>query len=125
MMEFCSLKEVYVIMSKRKPNSHKGDNGEVLVVGGSEDYVGAVALAGLAAFRAGVDWVTIAAPEKVARAISCLSANLITKKLKGSFFSSKHLKEVLKLSEKHDVVLIGNGIGLRKETVGFVKGFIK
>jgi len=29
-MEFCSLKEVYVIMSKRKPNSHKGDNGEVL-----------------------------------------------------------------------------------------------
>ena len=54
----------------RKKTSHKGENGYVLLIGGSEEYAGAVALAGLAALRTGCDSVTIAAPEKVAWAIN-------------------------------------------------------
>ncbi len=40
-------------LPKRKKDSHKGQNGLVLAVGGSENYAGAVALAGLAALRSG------------------------------------------------------------------------
>ena len=66
----------------RDKNSHKGDNGRVLVVGGSIDYVGAPYFAAMAALRSGVDLVTVAAPEKVAWTINSLSPDLITKKFK-------------------------------------------
>ncbi len=95
----------------RNPDSHKGQNGRVLVVGGSEDYVGAPALAGLAALRAGADLVTIAAPQKVAWAINCLSPDLITKKLRGDKLGKQHVNAVLKLAKTSDAVLIGNGLG--------------
>ncbi len=97
-------------LMERKKTAHKGENGYLLIIGGSEDYVGAPALAGLAALRAGCDSVTIAAPEKVAWAINKLTPDLITKKFPGSYFTLKHAKELLKLSEKFDSVLIGNGI---------------
>ena len=122
-MKFISKK--YIKLPKRKKDSKKGDNGRVLVIGGSKDYIGAVALAGLAALRSGCDWVTIAAPEKVAWAINAISPDLVTIKLKGDYFSLKHYSEIAKLAKKHDIVLLGNGLGLRKETKSFVKKIIK
>lgn len=94
----------------RKKTSHKGENGYVLLIGGSEEYAGAVALAGLAALRTGCDSVTIAAPEKVAWAINTYSPDLITYKIKGSNFNIKNAKEMVKFAEKFDAVCIGNGI---------------
>jgi NAD(P)H-hydrate epimerase len=114
-----------LVIPVHKKDSHKGQNGEVLIIGGSEDYIGCLALAGLAALRTGVDWVTIAAPEKVAWAISCLSSDLITKKCRGKYFSLKNYKELIELSKKHDVVLIGNGIGRKKETTQLIKKLVK
>ena len=122
-MQYISKKDIR--LPKRKKSSKKGDNGRVLVVGGSKEYVGAVALAGLAALRSGADWITVAAPEKVAWAVNCLSADLVTVKLKGDYFSLKHVNDVVRLAKKHDVVLLGNGIGLRNETKQFLKKIIK
>jgi len=122
-MEYISKKGIK--LPKRKKDSKKGDNGKVLVIGGSKDYIGAVALAGLAALRSGADWVTIAAPEKVAWAINCLSPDLVTTKLKGDYFSLNHYNIIVDLLKKHNVVLIGNGIGLKKETNQFLKKIIK
>jgi len=107
---------------KRSSKSHKGDNGKVLVIGGSKDYVGAVALSGLAALRSGVDWVTIAAPEKVGYAINALSPDLVVKKYKGDDFCASRAKDILKFEKDFNAVLIGNGIGDAKP---FVKKYIK
>ena len=104
-----NLNQVKKLM-ERKKTSHKGENGYALIVGGSEEYVGAIALAGLAALRTGCDHVTIAAPEKVAWTVNRYSPDLITHKVKGKSFSIKNAKEVIKFSEKFDAVLIGNGI---------------
>jgi len=112
-------------LMRRKKTSHKGENGFVLVVGGSEDYAGTLVLVGLAALRSGCDLVTIAAPEKVAWAVNCLSADLVTKKLPGKYLSSKHLPVVLKLLKGHDVLELGNGIGLKKETKAFCKKLMR
>ncbi len=108
-----------VKLKARRPGSHKGDNGRVLVVAGSIDYVGAAYLAGMAAFRSGVDAVVVAAPEKVAWAINCLSPDFITKKFRGDFFTTAAIKEVVKMSQKFDVTLIGNGIGKNAGTLQF------
>ncbi|MBI5388954.1 NAD(P)H-hydrate dehydratase [Candidatus Woesearchaeota archaeon] len=116
------------VIKNRLPESHKGQFGRVLVVAGCVDYVGAASLcaqAALATLRSGVDIVTVAAPEKVAWAINCLTPDIITKKLTGNFFVPKHLKNVLALAAKHDVVLIGPGMGLEKQTVLFVQHLVK
>jgi len=114
-----------LIIPKHKKNSHKGENGKVLIVGGSEDYTGTLALAGLAALRTGVDIVTIACPEKVGWAINSLSADLITKKFKCDSFSKKDIKKVLDMSKNFDVVQIGNGLSLDKRSLEFAKEAIK
>ncbi len=111
---------------KHKKTSHKGENGLALIIGGSKDYTGTLALAGLAALRTGTDIVTIAAPEKVAWAINALSPDLITKKFKGEYFTKKHVKDILKLSKGFDAVLIGNGLGPKnKQALEFAKLVIK
>jgi len=110
------------VIPKRKSSSHKGDNGKVLVIGGSREYVGAVALAGLAAMRSGVDWVTVAAPEKVGWAINALTPDLVVKKYKGDDFCASHAEDILKLEKGFDAVLIGNGIGMHAKS--FVKKYV-
>ncbi|MDO8481137.1 MAG: NAD(P)H-hydrate dehydratase [Nanoarchaeota archaeon] len=110
-------------LPKRNPRGRKGDNGRVLIVGGSPEYVGAVALTGIAAMRCGADWVTVVAPEKVGWAVNCLSPDLVVRKLKGERFTEAHVKTVLELAERHDVVVLGNGIGL--EAQKFVQAFVK
>ncbi|MBS3123802.1 NAD(P)H-hydrate dehydratase [Candidatus Woesearchaeota archaeon] len=110
-------------LMERKKTSHKGENGYALVIGGSEEYVGAVILSGLGALRAGCDSVTVAAPEKVAWTINRYSPDLITTKIKGSAFSVKSAKEMVKLAERFDAVLIGNG--LTRKADKFSHYFIK
>ena len=122
-MQFITKSQVR--LPKRKAESHKGDNGLVLVAAGSKDYVGAAALAGLAALRSGADLVKIIAPEKVAWAINAYSPDLMTEKLKGYYFNSSHFGIVKKSMEKFDVLLIGNGIGLSNQTKKFCKKTIK
>ncbi len=109
-----NLNQIKKLMERKKA-SHKGENGYALIIGGSEEYVGAVILAGVAALRAGCDSVTIAAPEKVAWAVNRYCPDLITYKIKGPAFSIKNAKEMVKLADKYDAVLIGNGLTKRAD----------
>lgn len=110
----------------RKREAKKGDYGRVLVIGGSEDYIGAPALAAqaaLATLRSGVDLVTVAAPEKVAWAINAISPDIITIKVKGRYFGRHHVSSLLKSAEKYDVILIG--CGLSKKSLAFARQFVR
>ncbi|PIN75169.1 NAD(P)H-hydrate dehydratase [Candidatus Woesearchaeota archaeon CG10_big_fil_rev_8_21_14_0_10_37_12] len=115
-------------LKPRKKGSHKGQNGKVLIIGGSEDYVGAPAFVGLAAMaviRAGADLVTIIAPEKVAWAINCIAPDLMTKKVKCRNFTVKQVSEVLKEAKTVDVVVIGNGIAFTPGAKQFMQKIIR
>jgi hydroxyethylthiazole kinase-like uncharacterized protein yjeF len=114
-----------VEFKKHRTNSHKGENGRVLVVGGSENYVGAVALAGIAALRSGADKVIVAAPERVAWAINCMSPDLITTKLKGRSLTRRHTARIVEHARKSDAVLIGNGLGTDNETEEAVRQLVR
>tara|TARA_Y100000034_G_scaffold73273_1_gene88235 strand:+ start:219 stop:1094 length:876 start_codon:yes stop_codon:yes gene_type:complete len=117
-----NLNQVKKLM-ERKKTSHKGENGKALIIGGSEDYVGAVTLAGLSALRTGCDIVTVAAPEKVAWIVNRYTPDLITKKIKGKNFTIKNAKEMVKYADRFDAILLGNGITRKADK--FCQYFIK
>ncbi len=108
----------------RSSRSHKGDNGRVLVIGGGA-FTGAPALAALAALRAGADWVTVAAPQSVAETIQGFSPDLIVHSLSGSYLARDDVGTVNALIRKHDVTVIGMGLGRESETAEAVSEIIR
>ena len=117
--------DLWLALGKRSPSSHKGDNGRILILGASDLYVGAPALAGLAALRTGADIVRIAAPEESAKIIASFSPNLITYRLKGDYITSRSSSVILKLLPQHDTIIIGPGLGDRPETMEAVGDVIR
>jgi NAD(P)H-hydrate epimerase len=95
-----------------------------LVIGGSEVFSGAPALVSLAALRTGVDIAYLAAPAKTAYAVSSMSPNLITLKLKGDYLSAGDMAALTPYLEMVDSVAMGPGLGLHAETREFVKACI-
>jgi len=55
----------WVFLPARRPDSHKGDYGRVLIVGGSVGYTGAPNLAAAAAVRSGAGLVYLGVPEAI------------------------------------------------------------
>ena len=106
----------FLRLKNRDENSHKGNNGRLLIVGGSKDYSGAPAIAGMAAIGAGADLVYVATPEKSAEAIKSTSPDLIVKSLEGDKLSLRHSEEILEMADNVDAVLIGPGAGIDDET---------
>ncbi|HPA97853.1 MAG TPA: NAD(P)H-hydrate dehydratase, partial [Methanothrix sp.] len=70
----------------------------------------------LAALRAGADIVTVAAPKEAARAISGFSPNLIVAPLSKDRLRPQDLDLLKELIARHDVVVMGMGLGREPET---------
>ena len=91
----------------RKRDTHKGDYGRVLIVGGDFGMVGAVCLAGMAALRCGVGKVCIATrPEHTGTVVS------VCPELMAYGISSA--SELTPLLNNSDVVIVGPGLGQNK-----------
>ena len=103
------------------PDSHKGMNGRVLVVGGGP-YTGAPALAGFGAYRIKVDLVRIATPARSYLPIAGYSPNFIVHELSGDILTDLDVPEVLELAENVEAVLIGPGLGSAEETLAGHQG---
>ncbi|ASJ11395.1 bifunctional ADP-dependent NAD(P)H-hydrate dehydratase/NAD(P)H-hydrate epimerase [Thermococcus thioreducens] len=106
----------------RKKGEHKGQNGKLLIIGGSSSYYGAPYLASKGASYL-VDLVYLAMPSEPAKRIS--DPDLILRPVEGKNFSPGHVHELLSIAEKADAVVIGPGIGLAEETNEFVREFVK
>lgn len=96
--------------------SHKGQNGRVLIIGGSKEYSGAPALAALSSLAAGVDIAVVACPHELSSIIRSYSPDLIVRGLSENFLNPKDTDEIVKLSENFDAVVLGCGIGREDET---------
>lgn len=108
--------DVKLVVRERPAEAHKGDFGRLLVIGGSETFSGAPAFVALAALRAGVDLVYIAAPHRTAYTISSMSPNLITIKMEGDYLSPRNISIIRRYLGISTAVVIGPGLGLHKDT---------
>ena len=116
--------DVVAISTERPADSHKGQYGRLLVIGGSEIFSGAPTLVALAAYRTGVDLVNVAAPERAAQSIASFSPSIITIKLPGNILASSHLRILNEHVQKASAIAIGPGLGLAKETASAARKII-
>jgi ADP-dependent NAD(P)H-hydrate dehydratase / NAD(P)H-hydrate epimerase len=119
--------EFQAFRKPREPDSHKGDYGHVLVVGGSVGKAGAAAMAGMAALRTGAGLVTIACPKSVQPTIAAYAPELMTEPLDETSEGSISLLALRKRDELlggKNVVVIGPGLTSHPETQEFVRDFV-
>ena len=95
----------------RKRSSRKGDNGKVLVVGGSYMYHGAPVLSSLAALRTGTDLVYTAVPKNNVQSTRAISPDLIVIPLADSKLTRGSVNKLLgQIPKDLDSVAIGMGL---------------
>ena len=122
------IKKIY---KPRPLDSRKYDFGLMLVIGGSEFYTGAPALAALAAFRAGLDMVRIIAPKRAADIIASFSPILASYGLKGDYIEKEHVALLVsrtiaakEVARGNASVVIGSGLGRDEQTQEVIKEYL-
>ena len=98
----------------RKRSSRKGDNGKVLVVGGSYMYHGAPILSSLAALRTGTDLVYTAVPKNNVQSTRAISPDLIVIPLADSKLTRGSVNKLLgQIPKDLDSATIGMGLAIQ------------
>jgi NAD(P)H-hydrate epimerase len=103
-----------------KDDSHKGQNGRLLIVGGGP-YVGAPIMAAKASLRTGVDLVTVMSPKGSFLPIASYSPAYMVRCLSGQTLCMDDVDVIIEASKKADAVLIGPGLGTSPETAEAVR----
>jgi len=101
-------------LSRRDPDSNKGDFGKILVIAGSRGMSGAAVLCGSAALRGGAGLVRVAVPQEiwpiVAAANPCLMTAPMAQDDHGRI-SAAAAGDLVDLAQAYDVVALGPGLG--------------
>ena len=95
------------VIPKRKPNTHKGSYGRLLMYCGCETMTGAAILAASAALRTGAGLVNIARDRKTLKILQ----NHLIEPIFSPIDEGNECKDVLCLSDKASAILIGCGMG--------------
>lgn len=100
-------------LPERQADSHKGDYGRVLLIGGSQGMAGAIALAGMACLRSGAGLVHLAIPRAIQTTVASFEPAYMTHGLSDDLlgrFSQRARAKLRPLIEVADVVALGPGI---------------
>jgi NAD(P)H-hydrate epimerase len=106
---------------ERDPNSYKGQNGKVMVIGGNELMHGAPTLCALGSEASGADLTYLFLPPCHAEVARTYSLNFIVHSFHKNHLTTKDVKSMLEFSQNVDVVVIGPGLGRESETAEAIK----
>ncbi len=116
------------VSTRRRPESHKGDYGHLLVLAGSVGKTGAAAMACEAALRMGAGLVTLAIPKSLNPIMEVKLTEVMTEPLPETpkqTLSLRAYNSILRLCENKSAVVIGPGIGTFKETQALILKLVK
>ncbi|MCS7088014.1 MAG: NAD(P)H-hydrate dehydratase [Thermoflexales bacterium] len=115
-------------LPQRAPDANKGTHGRVLVVGGSEAFVGAPILAARAAYRVGAGLVTLAVPQSVkpTAATLCPEATFVPLPESVATHDARALPRLEEWLAQHpeSVVVLGPGFSLAAEARAFLEALL-
>src|SRR3989338_142390 len=121
-------KDVIGLLPKRKPDSHKGTYGHLVVIAGSRGKGGAAALSSLSALRAGAGLVTLALPECLNVSFEAAIPEVMTLPLPDTdegTINESAFDMLIEFLECKSAVLIGPGITTNQSTSSLIKNLIK
>jgi NAD(P)H-hydrate epimerase len=125
-VELMTRSSIRELIAPRSPDSHKGDYGHVLIVGGSRGKSGAVHLTGVGALRSGAGLVTIATQVSSQGIVASLAAEYMTEPLQEADddgFDPRSADRLLDMAR--DVIAVGPGIGRAPSTRQFVQDLVE
>lgn len=109
------------LMPNREKDSHKGDNGKLLIVGGSIEYYGAPVLSALGALYSGVDLVYLYVPECNFDVTRSLFPDFIVRKFPGEYLTKSAVPAITELARECNTLLIGPGLGEQETSIDAVR----
>ncbi len=115
--------DVLSIIPSRFDSSHKGNFGNVLIVGGSVSYPGAPVLSGLGSLRTGAGITRLVVPKSIYPSIACRYPEMIVNPVSETddgTFSTSSLDKVLELADKSTVTVVGPGLSRFDDLRNFV-----
>jgi len=110
-------------LPQRPLDAHKGTFGVAMVVAGCLNYSGAALLAGEAAYRIGVGWVTLAVPEPLHPILAghLIEATWLRLPHEDGFISSDAVEFLQAHLTRPTALLLGPGLGLQATTAEFLE----
>lgn len=121
------MSELYQTLPKRLPDTHKGDYGRVLVIGGSVGYTGAPTLCAKAAVRAGAGLVYIGVPQSIYTITAVKNDEAMPFPLpdRDGKLSQDAFDRIMHEMKKCDVCVIGPGMGRSEELFRLVRATVR
>ncbi|MDO4594134.1 MAG: NAD(P)H-hydrate dehydratase [Tissierellia bacterium] len=100
-------------LKPRKQDSHKGDYGKILLIGGSSSMSGAIFLTTQASLRSGAGLVYVKCPKSISRILQIKTTEAIIQAVDCDNFSSdqKVIEQITKSIDEVDIIAIGPGMG--------------
>lgn len=114
----------FLLYPKPKAESHKGQNGSLLIVAGGP-FTGAPALVAMGALGMGADLVHVATPAIAAQVVAGYSPNFIVHPLVGHRLLREDVEVILELAGKADALAIGPGLGDSPGALEAVRSIVK
>lgn len=125
-LEMLTRDAVRELVQPRAPESHKGDYGRVLLVGGSLGKTGAIHLAAMGALRSGAGLVTVATPRDALPIVAAMGAEYMTEPVDiGGPLGPEPSSLERVLAMKADVIAVGPGLGTDDGARRFVHGLVE
>ena len=119
--------DVRGLFPRRRPDTHKGTYGHLLVVAGSLGKSGAAALAGSAALRSGVGLCTVATASSQQPIVAGFAMELMTEALvetAGRTIAFKAKERIDELAAQRDAVAVGPGLSLDAESQALARALV-
>jgi ADP-dependent NAD(P)H-hydrate dehydratase len=110
-------------LALRKADSHKGDFGRALLIGGSQGMAGAIALSGMASLRSGAGLVKIATPAVCQPIVAAFEPSIMTIGLPGDSqgrIAASARAMIVEAVAEATTVACGPGLGRSHELVELV-----
>ena len=113
------------VSAYREEDSHKGDFGHAVIIGGSFGKGGAGVMAGMSCMRTGAGLTTLIMPDEALKSSPLPPEIMSLSVQEGGFFTAESAEKVASALEDKSAFAVGPGLGRNEATEEFVLSVLK
>ena len=119
-----------ISLPKRREDTHKGDYGKLLTIGGAVNYYGAPLFSTYSFLKAGGGYARLASLNDVIRVVAQKAPEIVFHPLKENSegaISSENLNDIIEIITRHrvDILIVGPGLSRSEDSLELVRSILK